>query len=208
MLHEDVYLPSVFLFRVLGPICCSFFRSLGVFFQRCEAFAPRLGDEEINDALGGAAHCEEPSIVGILTSDVLEERTSVMRSTSWDQQDDDLLEILISWKTTQKRKSHQKTSSIWLPFFFPPRKNQQKPTIPTKTPTKTRKKPRKPRPFTFFYSLAKNTTFFGPPQPKRPRRPPSRTVSTGTRASPRRFATPRRCNGPSCRWELVEFGVV
>ncbi|CAJ1352192.1 unnamed protein product [Effrenium voratum] len=32
----------------------------------------RLGDEEINDALGGAAHCEEPSIVAILTADVLE----------------------------------------------------------------------------------------------------------------------------------------
>mmetsp|Transcript_11914 Transcript_11914/g.20426 ORF Transcript_11914/g.20426 Transcript_11914/m.20426 type:complete len:776 (-) Transcript_11914:60-2387(-) len=32
----------------------------------------RMGDEQINDAVGGAAHCEEPSIVGILTTDVLE----------------------------------------------------------------------------------------------------------------------------------------
>lgn len=32
----------------------------------------RMGDEEINDALGGAANCEEPSIVGILTTEVLE----------------------------------------------------------------------------------------------------------------------------------------
>ena len=36
----------------------------------------RMGDEEINDAIGGAAHCEEPSIVGILTTDVLEARCS------------------------------------------------------------------------------------------------------------------------------------
>lgn len=32
----------------------------------------RMGDEQINDAVGGAAHCEEPSIVGMLTTDVLE----------------------------------------------------------------------------------------------------------------------------------------
>jgi hypothetical protein len=31
-----------------------------------------MGDEQINDAVGGAAHCEEPSIVGMLTTDVLE----------------------------------------------------------------------------------------------------------------------------------------
>ncbi|CAE7619640.1 unnamed protein product [Symbiodinium natans] len=32
----------------------------------------RLGDEEINDAVGGAAHCQEPCMVGIVTGDVLE----------------------------------------------------------------------------------------------------------------------------------------
>ena len=31
-----------------------------------------MGDEQINDAVGGAAHCEEPSILGMLTTDVLE----------------------------------------------------------------------------------------------------------------------------------------
>jgi len=32
----------------------------------------RLGDEQIHAAVGGAAHCEEPCIVGIMTTDVLE----------------------------------------------------------------------------------------------------------------------------------------
>jgi len=32
----------------------------------------RLADEEINDAIGGSAHCEEPCMVGIVTGDVLE----------------------------------------------------------------------------------------------------------------------------------------
>lgn len=39
--------------------------------RQCGCHA-RMGDEQINDAVGGAAHCEEPSIVGMLTTDVLE----------------------------------------------------------------------------------------------------------------------------------------
>ena len=42
------------------------------FWGKCDALECRLGDEEINDAVGGAAHCQEPCMVGIVTGDVLE----------------------------------------------------------------------------------------------------------------------------------------
>ena len=41
-----------------------------------------MGDEEINDALGGSAHTEQPSIVGILTTDVLEDWHSGLKMAS------------------------------------------------------------------------------------------------------------------------------
>lgn len=45
--------------------------------------AGRMGDEEINDALGGSAHTEQPSIVGILTTDVLEETKAYTKTLAF-----------------------------------------------------------------------------------------------------------------------------
>ena len=62
---------SIFGEQPFRHTCCAAHGKL----IQCGECDARMGDEQINDAVGGAAHCEEPSIVGILTTDVLEART-------------------------------------------------------------------------------------------------------------------------------------
>ena len=49
-------------------------KCLEALYQAASGRFRRLGDEAMLDAVGGAAQCEEPCIIGVLSTEVLEAR--------------------------------------------------------------------------------------------------------------------------------------